>query len=97
MELERGTLGPDAEGHVLEDPAAVDPVGHDGVDAERRGDGRALEELALAGGVLGERRHGDVEAREAREAAEHEEGQAEGVDDGAQADGEGHHRGGDAE
>lgn len=83
MELEQGTLGPHTERDILENPAAVHPVCHDGVDAERRRDGCAFKVLALAGGVLGERRDGHVEAGEASEAAEDEKGEAEGVGDGA--------------
>jgi hypothetical protein len=40
---------------------------------------------------------GDVEAREAGEAAEHEEGQDEGVGRGVEAEGEGRGGGGEAE
>lgn len=53
VELEGRPPGNDAERQVLQQPPVVQPVGHDGVDAEGRGDGRALEVLALARGVLG--------------------------------------------
>jgi len=59
--------------------------------------GCSFEVLAFPGGVFGEGGDGDVEAREAGEAAEDEEGEEERVDGGAQAEGEGADGGGDAE
>ena len=97
VELERRALGHDAERDVLEDPAVVQPVGHEAVERERGRDGRALEVLALARGVLGQRRDGHVEAREAREPAEDEEGQPDRVGKGAEAEREGDHGGCHAE
>lgn len=79
------------------DLARVDPVGHESVEAERCGDRSALEVLRLARGVLGDDGGGDVEAREAGEAAEHEEGEADVVERCAQADGEGDDGWGEAE
>lgn len=97
VELEDGALGQSAEGNVLQDPALADPVRHDGVDAKRSGDWCALKVLALASGVLGQCRHGDVEAGETRQAAKNEKGQADSVGDGTHADAEGHHGRGNAE
>lgn len=97
VDLERGAGEPEAAGDGAEDAVLRDPVGHEGVEAERRGDGRALEVARLAGGVLGDVGRGDVEPREAREAAEHEGGQAGVVEGGAEADAEGYAGWGEAE
>jgi hypothetical protein len=97
MELKRGPLEPQAQRDLLERPALVHPVRHDLDYPERHGDRGALEELGFAGCVLGDEGGGDVEAREAREAAEHEEGEEEVVDGGAETEGEGCRGGGDAE
>lgn len=58
---------------------------------------RSFEVLAFSRGVFGHGGDGDVEAREAGEAAEDEEGEEERVEGGAQAEGEGADGGGDAE
>lgn len=80
----------------MADPALRQPVRHQGVEGERRRDGRALEVARLAGGVLGDRRHRHVEARQPRQAAEHEEGKAQVVERRADAEREGDRGGGDA-
>lgn len=97
MELEHGPLEQGAERDRLVDLAAVDPVRHQRVDAQGRGDGRALEVLGLAVVVLGQvdRRH--VEARQAGQAAQDEEGEAHVVQRRAHADREGNYCRGDAE
>lgn len=97
VQLPQPALVDHTTGQVLQHPAIVHPPGHHTVHAQRGGDGRALEVLALARGVLGQGADGDVEARKAREAAEDEEGQKDGVGEGAHANGEGDHGGGDAE
>ncbi|KAL2255067.1 hypothetical protein VTK26DRAFT_4202 [Humicola hyalothermophila] len=97
VQLEGGASEPDAARERVVYPAARQPPGHEGVERERRRDRRALKVLGLARGVLGYGRGGHVEAREARQAAEHEEGQAEVVDGRADADREGDGCGGDAE
>jgi hypothetical protein len=97
MEFEYAALGPSAQRQVIQDPALADPVGHEGGDGERGGDGGAFEVLALAGGVLGHVGNGDIEAREAREAAQHEEGEEDVVDGRAQTEREGGRGGGYAE
>lgn len=91
VDLEQGALGPHTKWDILENPTTVYPVCHDGVDAERRWDRRALKVLALAGSILGERRYGHIEAGKASEAAENKEGEAEGVGNGAHAEAESHH------
>lgn len=97
MKFEHAALGPRTQRQVLQDPALADPVGHKGGDAERRGDRRAFEILALAAGVLGHVGHGDVEARQARKAAEHEEGEEDVIDGSAQAERKGGGGGGHTE
>lgn len=97
MELKHRTLQPQAHRHLRKRPPLVYPVRHDlHVDQAHR-DRRALKVLRLAGRVLGHHGDGDVEAREAREAAENEEGQEQVVDRGAETEGEGSGRGADAE
>lgn len=79
------------------DPALVRPEGHHASQREGRGDGRALKVLRFSGCVLGEHGDGDVEAGEAEEAAEDEEGEEDVVGWRAHAEGEGGGGGGDAE
>lgn len=76
---------------------AADAPGHSPDYAQARGYGRAFKVLRFPRGVLGQRGDGDVEAREAGEAAEDEEGQEEGVEWGAKAEGKGARGGGDTE
>lgn len=97
VELEGRALEPDAKGDLVEDPAVVQPVGHDAVEDERGGDRGAFKVFALAGGVLGQDGDGDVEAGESGEAAEDEKCEADGISDGSEANGEGDHGGGDTE
>lgn len=97
VELEHGALEHGTPGKRVMDPALRHPVSHDGVQTERRGDGRALEIGGLAVGVLWDGGRGHVEAGEAGEAAEDEEAEAEMVERSADADGEGNDGGGDAE
>ena len=81
----------------MQHPPATHTPRHARHDQQRGGYGRALEVLGLAGRVLGQRRHGNVEAREARQAAEDEEGEEQRVEWGAEAEGEGGAGGRDAE
>lgn len=78
-------------------PPLSHPVRHQPDNRQGGRDRRALEVLGLASRVFGDVGDGDVEAREAREAAEHEEGEDEVVEGGAEADCEGGGGGGDAE
>lgn len=70
---------------------------HRSHDRQARWYGRSFEVLAFPRGIFGEGGDGDVEAREAGQAAKDEEGEEERVDGGAQAEGEGADGGGDAE
>jgi hypothetical protein len=97
MKLEHGPLEPQAQRDLLERPALVHPVRHDLDYPERHGDRGAFEELGFARRVLGDQGCGDVEAREAGQTAQHEEGEEEVVEGGAQAEREGCRGGGDAE
>lgn len=85
VEFEHRVLGPGPQRQVLQDPALAHPVRHQPGDSQRGRDGRAFKVLALPRGVLGYIGHRDVEARQARQAAEHKERQEEVVDGGAQA------------
>lgn len=96
MELESRALEPGAKGQTVVDPALREPVRHDGIHAERGRNWGALKVLALARGVLGQDRHGHVEAREAGEATQNEKGETDRVGNGAEANGKGHHGWGDA-
>ena len=97
VHLDGGAREPHAAGQGVVDPAVGQPPAHERVEPERRGDGRALKVFRLAGRVLGDGRGRHVEAGQARQAAQHEEGQAEVVEGRADADGEGEGCGGDAE
>ena len=79
------------------DPAGPGPPGHQQVDGEGGGDGRALEVPSLAARVLGDRGHRHIEPRQPREAAEDKEGEAYVVHGRPDADREGYDCGGDAE
>ena len=63
----------------------------------RARDREAFKVFRFPRAVLWEGGDGDVEAREAGEAAEDEEGEGKGVERGAEAEGEGGDGGGDAE
>ncbi|KFY20136.1 hypothetical protein V493_07741 [Pseudogymnoascus sp. VKM F-4281 (FW-2241)] len=78
-------------------PPLPHPIRHQRHNRQRGRDGRALKVCRLARRVLGHVGDCDVEAREACEAAEHEEGEDEVVGGGAEADCEGGGGGGDAE
>lgn len=85
VKFKHRSLRPDSQWHVLQDPAVVKPVRHDGVECQRGRDGCSLKVFALAGGILGEHGDGDVEAREASQAAKDKEGQGQGIEDGTHA------------
>lgn len=90
VDLERGAREPSAAWHGVEDAVLRHPPGHEGVEPQRRGDGRALEVARLARRILGDVGCRDVEAGQAREAAEHEDGETGMVEGCAEADAEGH-------
>lgn len=97
VELESGTLEQQPPGDLIEDPAAAHPPGHDGVDSQGGGDGRALEVAGLSGRILGDRRRRHVEPRQPREPAQHEHRQQHRVERRAQPDRECHTGRGEAE
>ena len=88
MELKRRAFEPQAERHLRERPALVHPVCHNLHHDKRHGDRRALEVLRFAGCVLGHHGDGHVEAREAGEAAEHEEREQDVIDGRAETEAE---------
>jgi hypothetical protein len=89
VEFQPRTLGQDSKRNVLVDPSIVDPVGHQGSNAQGRRDGGAFKVFGLAGGVLGKGSNGDVETCKASQAAKDEEGEEEVINRRAKADGEG--------
>lgn len=97
VELERSALQPRAEGQLVERPALTSPVRHEGVGAQRGRDGGALKVRGLSRGVVRQVGGGDVEAREAGQAAEHKEDEEEVVNGRAHADCEGDASGSQAE
>lgn len=97
VELQSRAREPETAGNLVEYPALRDPVGHQGVDAQRSRNGGALEVARLAGGVVGDVSRRDVEARETSQAAKHEDSQEHVVDSGAQTETEGHTGGSKAE
>jgi hypothetical protein len=97
VHLERRARKPHAARECLVYPTLRDPIAHERVQPECGWDGRALKVLGLAGRVLGDRGYCYVEAGETCQPAENEEGEAEVVEGGADADCEGDGRGGDAE
>lgn len=90
VDLEGGAREPGAARHGVEDAVLRHPPGHEGVEPERRRDGRALEVARLARRVLGDVGCCHVEAGQAREAAEHEGGETDVVEGCAEADAEGY-------
>lgn len=85
VDLERGAFSPNAKGDVVKDPIVGYPPGHNGIDAKRRGNRGAFKVVTLARCILRKVRSGDVKARKADKAAEHEEGEAKGVKLSAEA------------
>ena len=70
-------------------PPLADGPRHGTHHAQTRRDGRALEIPGFPRRVLGQAGHGNVEAGEAREATEDEEGEEEAVERRAEAEGKG--------
>jgi hypothetical protein len=89
MELEYRTLKPHTHGYLRQRPPFANPKRHGANLCQGHGDGRAFEVIALPGLVFGDHGDGDVEAREAGQAAEHEESEEQVVDGCAEAEGEG--------
>jgi hypothetical protein len=89
VELECRTLKPKTHGNLLQRPALVNPVCHDLHDTQRHGNRRTLKVLALARRILGDHSNRNVEPRQTRKTAEHEEAQEQMVDGCAQTETEG--------
>ena len=70
-------------------PPLADGPRHGTHHAQTRRDGRALEIPGFPRRVFGQAGHGDVEAREAREAAQDKKGEEEAVERRAEAEGKG--------
>jgi len=97
MNLKHGVGKHDSAGDRIVGPAARHPPGHQSVQGERGGDGRALKVGGLARGVFGYRGRGHVESCEAGQAAEDEKGETQVVEGGTDADCEGGSGGSDTE
>lgn len=80
VKLKRSTLKQGAKRDVVQDPALLQPVTHEGIQAQRRRNRGALEIFALATGVLGQNRDGNVEAGQSGQAAQDEKGETDGID-----------------
>lgn len=91
MEFKDRTLGKHTKWKVIQDPVAVEPVSHKTINSKRGGNRCALKVLALAARIFGEGRGGDIETSKAGETAKHEKGQPNRVDNGSEANREGHH------
>jgi len=89
MPFPPGTASPNTEWHLVQYPAVPGPYRHqERLRAYGGGYRRALKVLGFARLVLGQSLHGDVEAGEACEAAEDEEGEEEVVYGSSEADSE---------
>lgn len=88
VEFQWGTGQRSSERNVLQNPALGDKVAHERGNRECGWDRGALKVLGLSGGVLGEIRNGDIEARKTGETTEHKEGEEEVVDWGTKTYGE---------
>ena len=91
VEFKSSALQNSSQRDVVQDPPRIQPVGHNTVQEKRRGNRCALEILALSGSILWQHRYGNVETCQSSETAEDKECQANGVDNGSQADGKSHH------
>ncbi|KAK0986829.1 hypothetical protein LTS01_009773 [Friedmanniomyces endolithicus] len=83
--------------HLPLNPPPTHPERHQPHYTQTRRDWQTFEVGSFPCGIFGDIASGDVEAREAREAGEHKEGEEELVERGAEAEGEGAGGGGDAE
>lgn len=89
VELKRRAFKPKTHGNLLQRPALVNPVCHDLHNTQRHGNRRALEVLALARRILWHHSNRNIEPRETRKTAEHEEAQEQVIDGSAQTETEG--------
>jgi len=86
-----------AEGQVVQVPSLMRPVCHDHDNREGSRDRGALKVLGLSRSILRERLNRHVEAREAREAAENEKREDDGIQERTKAESEGTRSRGHAE
>lgn len=97
VELQGGAREPCSQRKVLKNPPLGDEVSHNGIETKASGNRGSLKVFAFASSILGKSRDRNVEAGEASETAQNEEGQAHVVDGGTQAEGECHRGRGNAE
>lgn len=97
VELQSRTGEPETTRDLVEHPTLLDPVGHQGINAQRGGDRGSLKVARLSGGIVGDVGRRDVEARQPREAAQHENSQEYVIDGSAQTETESNTGGGKAE
>ena len=97
MKLRDAALQPQAQWNLFKHPSLVHPVCHYLHEDQGHGDRGSLEVLGFARRVFGQHGDCDVEAREAGEAAEDEEGEEEVVERRAETEAEGGGSGGYAE
>lgn len=90
VELKCGALKPHAEWDLVQDPSLRDPVCHQCVRTQARGNGGSLEIAGLAGGIVGDVGGCHVESCQTGQAAQHKDGQEDVVESRAQTDRESH-------
>ena len=90
VELEPGSLKHGTKRQVFVNPTLGDPIGHQRVQTQSGGDGRALKVGRLARRVLGDRGNGHVESCQTGQTAKDEKGQEDVVDWRAQTEAEGY-------
>jgi hypothetical protein len=97
MKLKHRSLKPQTHGHLLKRPSLVHPVRHNLHNDQRHRDWGTLKVLALARFILRHHSNRNIEPRQARKTAQHEESEKEVIDRGAQTETESGGRGRDAE
>ncbi|KAK5625575.1 hypothetical protein RRF57_001291 [Xylaria bambusicola] len=90
VNLERGASEPEAAGNFGEDAVLRDPPCHEGVEAQCRRDGCALEVARLPRGVLRDVGCRDIEASKTCQTAEYKDHEADVIESCAQANAEGY-------
>lgn len=97
VELEQCTSEDGAKGDAIQDPTLLQPVSHEGIQTQRRRNGSALEELALARGVLGQNSDSNVETSKSGQSTQNKKGETKFISRSSKANGEGDHSGSDTE
>ncbi len=85
MKLEQ-SFAHSTERHAVQQPAFVRPKTHEGDNRQRSWDRGALEIFRFSGFVLWEGLDSDIEASKARETAEDEEGEEDGIKEGTETE-----------